>query len=235
MSGTTSSAEVIPEYRFAVPADATDLLLVRHGASADGEPGKPYPVLDGHGDPDLSPAGAQEAERVAERLAYEPIAAIYVSTLRRTHQTAEPLARRLGLTPVVEPDLREAHLGEWEGWLWRQRVAEGHPIAQRVVTEQRWDVMPGAEDVDEFAARVKGAFERIVQRHRGETVAVFSHGGVIGQAFAAAVGCDPYPFNANDNASISQMVVTGARWKVRRFNDTTHLHPRFTLTAQPMI
>src|SRR3546814_20869591 len=55
--------------------------------------------------------------------------AIYVSTLRRTAETAAALAAALGVTPVVDPDLREVHLGEWEGGLFRQKIAEGDPIA----------------------------------------------------------------------------------------------------------
>ena len=76
-------------------------------------PGHPFPLVDGHGDPALAPEGEEQAERVGERLARLPIDAIYVTTLRRTHQTAAPLAARLGLRPMVEPDLREVHLGEW--------------------------------------------------------------------------------------------------------------------------
>jgi probable phosphoglycerate mutase len=157
-----------------------------------------------------------------------------VSNLRRTHQTAAPLAGRLGLTPTEEPDLREAHMGEWEGYLWRQRIEERHPLALRMIDEQRWDIIPGAEDVDAFAARVRAALARIADRHRGESVAIFTHGGVIGQAIGDAVGSDPYPFNASDNGAIAQLVQTSKRSKVRRFNDTTHLHPRFSIAPEPL-
>jgi len=221
----------IREYRYAVPHDAADVLLVRHGESAPADPAAPFPFLDGHGDPELHTVGHEQAERLADRLAGEPVAAIYVSNLRRTAQTAAPLARRLGITPVVDPDLREAHLGEWEGNVWRIRIAEGHPVALRMIDEQRWDIIPGAEAVDAFAARVRRALSGIASRHRGEVVAVFTHGGVIGQAVADAAGTDPFPFNAADNASISQLVISDDRWKIRRFNDTTHLQPSFRVRA----
>src|SRR5690606_15325689 len=145
--------------------------------SAPARDDRPFPLVDGHGDPELSPAGREQALRLAERLGHEDIAAIYVTTLRRTAQTAAPLAARLGLQPRVEADLREVHLGEWEGGSFRRHVAEGHPVARRMFAEQRWDVIPGAEPDDAFAARVRGAIHRIAGAHRDETVVVVSHAG----------------------------------------------------------
>jgi probable phosphoglycerate mutase len=232
---TASATPKIPEYRYEVPADAADILLIRHGESRAAEPGEPFPFVDGHGDPELHPTvGHEQAQHIADRLAHEPIAAIYVSNLRRTGQTAEPLATRLGLAPVVDRDLRESHLGEWEGYVWRIKIAEGDPLAMRVIDEQRWDIMPGAESEAGFAARVRGSLTRIAERHRGQMVAVFTHGGVIGQAVGDAAGAKPYPFNASSNASISQIVVSGERWKLRRFNDTTHLTPGFSIASSPV-
>lgn len=231
---STHDGGPIREYRFKVPEGATELLILRHGESAAADPAAPFPLTAGHGDPELSPAGQRQAERLAERLAGEPISAIYVSSLRRTARTAAPLTARLGLTPVTEHDLREAHFGEWEGNVWRVRIAERHPVAMRMISEQRWDIVPGAEPAADFAARVRGALHRIVSRHPGQVVAVFTHGGVIGQVLGDACGCDPYPFNAADNASISQLVHVAGRWKVRRFNDTTHLHSGFSVVSEPL-
>src|SRR4051812_12433986 len=147
----------VRQHRFARPPGAAELLLVRHGESAAAIEGVPFPLVDGQGDPPLHEEGRIQAEKVGERLAREPIAAIYVSTLQRTVETAAPLAARLGLTPRVEPDIREVHLGDWEGGALRQNVASGNPIALRMRSEQRWDVIPGAEPADAFRARVQGA------------------------------------------------------------------------------
>ena len=88
------------------PEGAADLLLIRHGRTEAARPGESFPMLDGHGDPALHPEGEEQAVLVGERLKNDPISAIYVTTLRRTHQTAAPLAAHLGLTPKVEADLR---------------------------------------------------------------------------------------------------------------------------------
>jgi probable phosphoglycerate mutase len=220
--------------RFRRPPGSTELFLVRHGESEPAVPGRSFALVDGHGDPALASEGREQAARVADRLADQGIEALYVSTLRRTVETAAPLAERLGLVPQVEPDLREVYLGEWEGGLFRQGVAENHPIAQELLAEERWDVIPGAERHEAFVARVAVAARCIVAAHPGQRVAVFSHGGVIGQLMSQAVGGGrSFAFLGCDNGSISQLVAIGDRWVVRRFNDTAHLQEGFDLDPQP--
>jgi 2,3-bisphosphoglycerate-dependent phosphoglycerate mutase len=213
------------QLRYVAPPDAATLLLARHGESAPVRDGEPVPLLGGSSNPALDPVGVEQAERLAERLAGDPISAIYVTPLRRTAETAAPLAQRLGLEPRVEEDLREVNLGEWEGGLFRKHVRELHPIAVRVHDEQRWDVIPGAEPGERFAARVRAGLERIAAAHAGETVLVVSHGGTIGQALTLALGIADRPLElaAADNGSLSEIVVGPDGWTVRRFNDTAHL------------
>jgi len=209
--------------RFEPPPGATDILLVRHGQSEAYIDGTLFALIDGQGDPPLSDEGQAQARLVCARLAGADIRAIYVSTMRRTPQTAVPLARELGLTPTVDAALREVHLGDWEGGVFRKNVAEGHPIALRMMAEERWDVIPGAEPADSFAGRVRGAIERIAAAHPDERVAVFTHGGWIGQALALATASRPFAFTGAENASISRLVITSERWIVRGYNDTAHL------------
>jgi len=79
------------------------------------------------------------------------------------------------------------------------------------------------------------AINAIAGRHRDQCVAVFTHGGVIGQILSDATGSRPFAFLGADNGSISHLVVHGERWIVRRFNDTAHLHPGFTTAPEPVI
>lgn len=209
--------------RFRPPPGATDILLIRHGESQAAHMDKPFPLVDGHADPELADNGREQADRLAERLAKVPIDALYVTSLCRTAQTAAPLAQRLGLTPQVEPDLREVNLGEWEAGVFRKMVAENHPIAERMWAEERWDVIPGAEPADAFAARTSGALTRIAAAHPGQLVAAVVHGGVIAVLLAMATGSRPFAFLGADNASISRLVITPQRWILRGYNDTAHL------------
>jgi probable phosphoglycerate mutase len=171
---------------------------------------------------------------VGERLAREGgIDAVYVTSLRRTVETAAPFLRLAGggLEARVERDLREVHLGDWEGGLFRMKVRDLDPIAVRMFQEERWDVIPGAEPADAFAARIRAAIDRIHAAHPDSRVAVFTHGGVIGQILSAASGSRPFAFTGADNGSISHVVVTAERWAVRRYNDTAHLDEGFTTGA----
>lgn len=233
MSGDEKPA-AIRQVRYRRPPGATELVLVRHGESMPAVPGQSFDLVDGQGDPALAPEGVEQAERVGARLAHEGgIDAVYVTTLRRTVETAAPFLRlsRDGLEAQVEPDFREVHLGEWEGGLFRVKVRDQDPIAVRMVEEERWDVIPGAEPADAFSARVRAAVGRLHAAHPDQRVAVFTHGGVIGRIVSAATGARPFAFNGADNGSISHVVVTGERWTVRRYNDTAHLDEGFTTRA----
>ncbi|MFC3616555.1 histidine phosphatase family protein [Lutimaribacter marinistellae] len=214
------------EYRqsvYAPPAGAADLLLVRHGESEPARPGQSFAMMQGHGDPALHPEGERQARAVATRLKDEPISAIYVTILRRTHQTAAPLAEALGISPSVEADLREVHLGEWDGGLYRIKAAEGDPAFARAKARQEWGEIPGAETTAALHARVRSGLLRIAAAHPDERVAVFVHGGVIGAAMAVATGAQPFAFNGAANGSISRIVINGDQMVVRGFNDVTHL------------
>jgi probable phosphoglycerate mutase len=214
------------QYRYAVPPGATDLIIVRHGESAPWRSDVEVPQWNGHGDPPLGPVGQEQAVRLADRLQHEQIDAIYVTPLRRTSETIAPLAERLGITPVVEPDLREVHLGEWEDdGAFRRNISEGHEIALRMFAEQRWDVIPGAESTADFSTRLRRGIERIAAAHPDQRVVVVVHGGVIGTLLSIATGSEGFAFITADNASISEIVVHGDRWIVRRFNEISHLTP----------
>ena len=222
---SSTADEGIRQHRFTAPAGATTVLVVRHGESAAERPDQPFALRDGHGDPELHPVGRQQAELLADRLEHEPISAIYVTTLRRTHETAAPLARRLGITPIEEPDLREVFLGEWEGGRFRARALANDPIFQEIFREERWDVIPGAEPLADFDERVWRGFQRIVAAHPNQTVMAVAHGCVIGHLLHRVTESRRFAFSVADNASISEVVAGPDRVVLRRYNDVSHLAP----------
>jgi 2,3-bisphosphoglycerate-dependent phosphoglycerate mutase len=210
------------QLRFVPPPNSTALLLVRHGES-EALPVGSFPLVEGQGDPSLAPEGRREAVLVGKRLEREGVTAIYTSTLVRTQQTAAPLAEALGLVPTIERDLREVYLGDWEGGLYRKKIADGDPIALRMLAEESWAVIPGAEPADTFARRLRGVIHRIAGDHVGERIVVVAHAGVIGEILAQAAESRPFAFLGANNASISEILVTPDRWVIRSFNDSAHL------------
>ena len=210
---------------FALPPDATEIVLLRHGATAAPAPDTPHPMLDGRGDPPLTEIGEAQAERAAGRLAAEAPDALFVTGLQRTTQTAAPLARRTGLEPVEIPELREVFLGDWEGGEFRMRMADHDPVAIRVVVEESWELIPNAETAEGVATRLRSGIEQVVAATGpGRSAVSVVHGGVIGDLCRQATGSRPFAFLHADNASISRLVVFGdGRWLLRSFNDISHL------------
>ncbi|MGB3246739.1 MAG: histidine phosphatase family protein [Sulfitobacter sp.] len=211
------------QHRFQPPEGAADLLLIRHGETQAAVRGQSFPMIGGQGDPALRAEGEAQAQAVGARLKAEPIKAIYVTTMQRTHQTAAPLAAALGMTPRVEPDLREVFLGDWDGGEFRFRQQANDPAFMRARELQEWGELPGAETTAALQARVKAGLQRIAAAHANELVAVVVHGGVISAALAVATGSPAFAFNGADNGSISRIVVHGERMTLRGFNDVTHL------------
>jgi probable phosphoglycerate mutase len=107
----------------------------------------------------------------------------------------------------------------------RVRAAKGDPIMAQVFEQQRWDVIPGAEPMADFAARVREGFLEVVrQTGPGRLAAAVVHGGVIGELCAQATSAPKLTFVHAENTSISRIVVfPDGRWLLRSFNDTAHL------------
>jgi probable phosphoglycerate mutase len=218
-------SETYPQRGFRLPPDATELLLIRHGASAAAVPGEPFEMLEGQADPPLAPEGREQAQKMADWVASEPLSALFVTPLQRTSQTAAPLAESTGLEPQVIVDLREIMLGDWEGGEFRIRVANGDPIAARLFEEERWEVIPGAENMESFGARIAKGLEQIAdETGPGATGAAILHGGVIAEICHQVTNSRPFAFMQVDNTSITRVVrFADGRWLLRYFNETAHL------------
>ncbi len=220
-----TEAKGFEQHRYAPPPDSVEVVLVRHGASEAALPGQSFAMVDGQGDPALSEVGKDQARAVAVTLAGESFSGLFASSLRRTQETAAPLAAAAGLDVTVLPDLREINLGELEGGAYRIKVATGDPIVAEIARQERWDVIPGAESPEQFSGRLRAAITEIVATvPAGTTAVAFVHGAVIGDLCALATGSRPFAFLNADNGSISSLVVHGdGSWLLRSFNETRHL------------
>ncbi|RFA08504.1 hypothetical protein B7R54_04140 [Subtercola boreus] len=151
------------------------LLLIRHGQTIDNLNGAIGAIVPG---PGLTALGQKQAAAIPEALSGERLAAIYVSTMKRTHETALPLANERGLVAQQIDGLEEVTSGDLE-----QRSDE-EAIGIYMSTIFSWWTsldgrIPGGEDGHEFYRRYTAAIETIAAEHPDSTVAVFSHGAAI--------------------------------------------------------
>lgn len=209
---------------FVAPDGASTVLVVRHG-SVDAP--APDGLIGGRSDPGLNARGREQAAALRARLAREPIAALFTTQLCRTGETAAVILDDHDLAPVQLPALGEVYLGEWEGHGIHERGARADPEFVRVMREQRWDLIPGAEDRDAFTARVRAGLEQVADAGVGGGVAVtVTHGAVIAEICRQVTGSEPFAFLTSANASITRLVrMPDGRWVLLSFNETEHLRP----------
>lgn len=153
---------------------ALNLLIARHGQTD-------FNVDDrwqGRIDPPLNPTGLAQAEALAASLP-AGIQVLVVSPLLRARQTAEPVARRLGLASRLDADFRERDFGVFEGLSGEEAMARYPELARRNVAF-RWDeAPPEAETVQTVVDRVERGLARLRTEHDGQTVLLVSHGFVV--------------------------------------------------------
>lgn len=163
-----------------LPMD-TNIYLIRHGEAYSNV----RPTVAGmQGDRGLTPLGILQAKALAQRLASKEIQAdvLYASTLPRARMTAEIVAEGLGLPINWDDELHELRPGEADG-LSIEEARKRYPDTERFLIEQFAPVAPGGESWAGFLARVGAELERIIVRHKGQTVVAVTHGGVIEASF----------------------------------------------------
>src|SRR6201999_3752804 len=146
--------------------------------------------------------------------------------MTRTTETAAPIiAGHPEVEPVLDADLREIYLGEWEGHGIASRGASGDPELARVFAEQRWDLIPGSEDIEDFGARVRRGVEAAADAGAdGELVVVVTHSAGIAEFLRQITGAEAFAFLHNSNGSINRAIrMPDSRWILSAFNDTSHV------------
>jgi len=151
----------------------TEFLLVRHGETDWNRDRR----FQGHADPPLNETGREQARTLAAELAGEKVDAVYTSDLARASETAEIVARRLGVPVVADTALREIDVGEWQGLTW-QEIEARFPDGVRNWHERGhgWE---GGETYDALGERVVRALRRIGAEHPAGRILVVGHGGTV--------------------------------------------------------
>jgi len=199
----------------------TRVLAIRHGETAWNVDTR----IQGHTDIGLNDTGRWQAQRLAQALADEPLAAVYSSDLSRAHDTARGLARSGGLPVRLDTGLRERHFGAFEGQTF-------HDIEQRwPELSARWRQRdpafgpPGGETLGDFYERCVATATRLAAQHAGQSIALVAHGGVLDCLYRAATRITlnaPRSWQVG-NASINRLLYTPQGFTLVGWSDTSHL------------
>lgn len=206
-------------------AHATQLYLIRHGQSAGNAEGR----FGGHGPTPLSELGQQQAEKTAKILAKEGINAIYSSDLVRAVQTAEPLAKLLGLPIHTSPAFRERNVGVLEGLTFDESKQQFPRDYYALINRNIHHVITEGESYRNLLRRITGELRNILRMHNRERIAIYSHTGAI--CFltlhlmgAIHRGTKTTPWIITSNCGINRFEFRGPRnMRVLALNDTRHL------------
>ncbi|GBE41358.1 MAG TPA: alpha-ribazole phosphatase [Nitrospirae bacterium] len=158
----------------------TKIYLIRHGEVEDSDPRR----YNGHIDVSLSANGVEQIRKLSSFLSAivqkrnSAIGAVYCSGLSRASKSAEIIAEPFGLKPIVIDELKERNFGEWEGMSFDE-ISDKWPDAFSAWARDplRFSPMEGESTLD-LRERVMPAFNKIMEDHEGEDIAVVSHGGV---------------------------------------------------------
>ena len=203
----------------------TKIVLIRHGETAWNAERR----LQGHIDIALNAEGLRQAEALAGALVAEPFDAIFSSDLQRAHQTAQALAWVQNMPMHSDPALRERCFGGFEGLLYaeiEQRFPREFAAWQaRDVDGAMPDGVRVAETFRQFYQRCTGAIARLAEQHRGQSLALVAHGGVLECAYRAALGLSletPRNFPVM-NASINRLSFSDGKLTLVSWGEVAHL------------
>lgn len=219
-----------------------EIVLVRHG--------QPQWAPEGKADdnPELTPLGLEQAERVGRFLGQERFDAFYVSPLLRSRQTAAPLARQLGMEPKVLPWLEEIRPPKMAGYP-AEKVHRYMEDFRAQDLEEWWKGPPGGEAFREFHKRVVGGVESLlIDSHRmgvqegGEwrlwqvppdpqRLVVVSHAGVSSILVSHLLAIESVPWEwerfhlgwAGIARLVTNRLAGAAIWRLFSFDERTHL------------
>lgn len=194
-----------------------ELFLVRHA--------EPVRIVnaDGPANPELTPAGNRQAERLAAWLMHDSIDHVVSSPLLRARETAAPLADQLKQEIVIEPRISEydAHSNEY---IPVEELLITNPDWKHEIVAGQWNEN-GGPTPEEFRDTVVAGFESIIERFSGQRVVVVCHGGTINVYLAHVLNNDRQMWFYPHYTSISRVHASRSGMRsIGSVNETGHLH-----------
>ena len=210
--------------------------LVRHGQSQGNIAGASSPA-----DPCLTALGRAQAELAAQRLAVEPVRAVYASPMTRALETAAPIARGLNLCVRALPILAETGRLSWNG------PPPDPPLAKTGLTaretaiqfsqaafsgqagedEAWWEALAGEDRAGAYR-RAGAAWAALQDAHAmSDTIVVVTHGAFGSVLISAALATAASDHNrySQYNCGISLLQWGTEVVRLRYANSSSHLPP----------
>lgn len=201
---------------------ATRFCIVRHGET-DWNAEK---RLQGQIDIALNAAGQAQALAIRAHLKKLPaFAAIYSSDLDRAWHTAKIATADLGLAVWPAPSFRERHYGSYQG-LTSAEAAHMQPTMHHL--HQARDLhytYDTGESLAAFSARVHNGMQMLAERHAGQAILLFTHGGVLDIIYRLATqrGLNSPRDFAIPNAVLNWLEYAGDQWRILVWGEQSHL------------
>ncbi|ORJ60273.1 alpha-ribazole phosphatase [Geothermobacter hydrogeniphilus] len=164
--------------------EKTRIYLVRHG-EVEGHGVRRY---NGQNDVSLTARGQAQYGLLKERLAGKNLAAVYSSDLSRCRFGAELVAAAHDLRPTCFEELRELHIGKWEGLTWDEIRSRWPDEWQARLDDLVHYQVEGGESLRQMADRVRPLLAELIEHHRGEEIVIVAHGGVNRVILLDAIG-----------------------------------------------
>jgi probable phosphoglycerate mutase len=199
----------------------TRLIAIRHGETEWNSAVR----FQGHLDSVLSKAGLAQARALGARLARERFDILLSSDLGRTLQTASAVATHTGHEIVVEPLLRERHMGIFQGLTADEAEARYPQEFSRFKSRDPDFAIPGGESASQLYRRAVDSFTGLALRYPGQTLATVTHGGILAMLYRHAKNMPleaPRDFSIH-NTGINRFHFTAGAWELQIWGDVGHL------------
>jgi probable phosphoglycerate mutase len=202
----------------------TSLVLVRHGETHWNRAGR----IQGQTDSELTNIGIRQALAMGAMLAGERFDYLLSSDLGRALQTAQLIAPNTGLEVRIEPRFRERGFGIAEGKTYAEIDLEFPEMFSRIRETNPEYAAPGGESRRHFHERICLVMDEYANSHRGKSLLVVTHGGVLAAIYRRVNGlpiASPHKIDI-PNAGYNRLVHDGNRWWIQKWGDVNHLPDR---------
>jgi len=199
------------------------IILVRHGHVAGIDP----PRFRGRAELPMTQEGRDQAQKVARRIAanWRP-AIVYTSPLKRCVDTGAAIGEQCGAPSKTLVEINDLDYGAWQGKSWDDARAIGDGLFETWRHSPDQVIFPGGESLQGVAGRAGRALLFVNEHHAKETVVMVSHDSVnrVILSLALALPLSSYWRLIQEPCCINEIECDGDGTRVRRINDTAHLH-----------